>query len=145
MAADSPGSREAVEFRFRSMSQADAGAIAACRYPDDWTSDDLADRLDRRSRADEYVAVDSDAGGLIRFFLDPGWTGHGLGRDFVEAGLKYARRRFVPERFTLSVASFNRRAITVYELAGLSPSVNGRNWVHRDGATRVRPLLEGHP
>jgi hypothetical protein len=31
----------------------------------------------------------------------------------LEARLEYARRRFAPKEFTLSVASFNRRAITV--------------------------------
>lgn len=66
-AGDSRGSNEPVEFRFRSMTQADAEAIAAWRYPDeysfyDWTSDpdDLAELLDERVRADQYAAVDSE-------------------------------------------------------------------------------------
>jgi [ribosomal protein S18]-alanine N-acetyltransferase len=47
---------------------------------------------------------------------------------------EYARRRFAPKRFTLSVASFNQRAITVYERAGFAPvrvfahSTNGGEW-----------------
>jgi [ribosomal protein S18]-alanine N-acetyltransferase len=138
------------------MSQADAEAIAAWRYPDgysfyDWTSDpdDLAELLDPRRRGDEYVAVESEGGALIGFYqykrphdtsieiglgLHPGWTGRGLGRSFLEAGLDYGRRRFAPERFTLSVASFNRRAITVYERAGFvtirvfNHRTNGRDW-----------------
>jgi ribosomal-protein-alanine N-acetyltransferase len=122
------------------MSQGDAETIAAWRYPDDysfydWTSDpdDLAELLDPQARAGLCVAVDS-GGTLIGFFqyksidddagldiglgLHPDWTGRGLGSSFLEAGLDYARRRFGPERFTLSVAGFNRRAITVYERAG---------------------------
>jgi len=155
-AVDSGGSEGPAEFRFRSMSQADAEAIAAWRYPDeysfyDWTSDadDLAELLDPRERAGEYVAVDSEGGTLIGFYqykrphgtcieiglgLHPAWTGRGFGRSFLEAGLDYARRRFAPERFTLSVARFNRRAITVYERAGFvtvrlfNHRTNGREW-----------------
>ena len=137
------------------MTQADAEAIAAWRYPNgysfyDLTSDphDLAVMLDPQARAGEYVAVEGD-GALIGFFqykridhttldiglgLHPDWTGRGVGRRFLEAGLDYARRRFEPEQFTLSVASFNRRAITVYERAGFVTArvfnhrTSGREW-----------------
>jgi GNAT superfamily N-acetyltransferase len=95
----------------------------------DWTSDpdDLAELLDPTARADDYVAVEDEAGSLIGFFhykrphgatleigigLHPEWTGHGRGKSFLEAGLEYAGRRFAPKQLTLSVASFNRRAIT---------------------------------
>lgn len=66
--------------------------------------------------------------------LHPDWTGRGFGRSFLEAGLDYGRCRFAPERFTLSVASFNRRAISVYERAGsvsvcvFNHCTNGREW-----------------
>jgi [ribosomal protein S18]-alanine N-acetyltransferase len=50
--------------------------------------------------------------------LRPDLTGRGLGLAFVEAGLAFARQRFSPARFRLSVATFNRRAIRVYEGAG---------------------------
>jgi [ribosomal protein S18]-alanine N-acetyltransferase len=144
------------EFSFRSMTEADAHAIAAWKYPDEYsfydlTSDpvDLAELLDPLARADEYVAVDSSEGALIGFFqykrphgpslgiglgLHPSWTGRGLGGRFLEAGLDYGRRRFAPERFTLSVATFNRRAITVYERAGFAAvrifnhRTSGREW-----------------
>ena len=52
--------------------------------------------------------------------LHPERTGQGLGKRFLEAGLQYARHRYAPNQFTLSVASFNRRAITVYERAGFA-------------------------
>jgi len=148
---ESPG-----EFRFRSMTEADAQAIAAWKYPAEYsfydlTSDpgDLAELLDPIARADEYIAVDSREGALIGFFqykrphgtslgiglgLHPGWTGRGLGGRFLEAGLDYGRRRFAPDQFTLSVATFNRRAITVYERAGFatvrvfSHRTSGREW-----------------
>jgi hypothetical protein len=52
----------------------------------------------------------------------------------LEAGLEYVRRRFAPNQFTLSVASSNGRAITVYERAGFAPVrvfthwTNGGKW-----------------
>jgi len=150
------GEEPVVVFRFRLMSQADADAIARWHYPDpyafyDWTADpdDLAELLDSTTRGDDYFAVEDDAGSLIGFFhykrphgasleiglgLHPDWTGQGLGKGFLEAGLEYGRRRFAPAQFTLTVASFNRRAITVYERAGFAPVrvfthwTNGREW-----------------
>ena len=34
--------------------------------------------------------------------------------------MEFARERFAPERFTLAVATFNERAIKVYERAGFA-------------------------
>ena len=129
-------------FGFRLMTQGDAEQIAGWRYPEpysfyDWESDpdDLAELLDATARADDYVAVEGVDGAVIGFLhykrphratleiglgLRPDQTGRGLGRSFVEAGLEYARRRFAPVEFRLSVATFNRRAITVYERAGFA-------------------------
>ena len=66
--------------------------------------------------------------------LRPDLTGLGLGGAFLEAGLAFARHRFEPERFVLSVATFNQRAITVYKRVGFSAtrvfihSTNGGEW-----------------
>ena len=38
--------------------------------------------------------------------------------EFVEAGLEFSREKFSPAIFGLSVATFNQRAITVYEKVG---------------------------
>ena len=94
-------------------------------------------------------AVDDEGGDLIGFFssrpkepgtieiglgLRPDHTGRGLGLAFVEAGLKEARARLEPDEFMLAVATFNRRAITVYERAGFRESrrymhhTNGGDW-----------------
>jgi [ribosomal protein S18]-alanine N-acetyltransferase len=130
------------EFRFRTINEADAQVIAAWMYPDEYSfydfmsdPDDLAELLDPIARADEYFAVDNSEGALIGFFqykrphgtsigiglgLHPDWTGRGFGRRFLEAGLDYGRRSFSPEQYTLSVATFNQRAITVYERAGFA-------------------------
>jgi ribosomal-protein-alanine N-acetyltransferase len=50
--------------------------------------------------------------------LRPDLTGRGLGLEFLLSGLEFARRRFSPDGFRLSVATFNERAIRVYERAG---------------------------
>jgi ribosomal-protein-alanine N-acetyltransferase len=143
-------------FHFKPLSQANAEAIALWHYPEpfsfyDWAEDpdDLAELLDPALRGDAYFAVEDGAGHLIGFFsfkrrgtrtlqiglgLHPERTGQGLGGAFLQAGLDYARSRFEPAQFVLSVATFNRRAITVYERAGFTAvrvfmhSTNGGDW-----------------
>ncbi len=50
--------------------------------------------------------------------MRPDSTGQGIGKSFVEAGLAFARDEYDPEAFSLAVATFNERAISVYENAG---------------------------
>ena len=50
--------------------------------------------------------------------MRPDLTGRGLGLEFFRAGLDFAREQFRPESIILNVASFNERAIKVYERAG---------------------------
>jgi ribosomal-protein-alanine N-acetyltransferase len=50
--------------------------------------------------------------------LRPGLTGHGLGESFLRACLRFASAALGAQSYTLAVAAFNRRAITVYEQAG---------------------------
>jgi [ribosomal protein S18]-alanine N-acetyltransferase len=146
----------AVGFRFRPLTQADAEAIAAWHYAEpytfyDWIADpdDLAELLDPETRGEAYAAVDGSDGDLIGFFsskpkesgtievglgLRPEHTGRGLGLAFVEAGLEEIRSRLDPKEFSLAVATFNRRAITVYERAGFrevrryTHHTNGSDW-----------------
>lgn len=91
-----------------------------------------------------YYAVRDEAAALVGFFcfgadarvpggeyddgaldvglgLRPDRTGRGLGAAFLAAGLDFARRELAPARFRLTVATFNRRAIRVYERAGFAP------------------------
>jgi ribosomal-protein-alanine N-acetyltransferase len=137
------------------MAQADAEAVASWRYPApfsfyDWVSDDddLAELLNADRRGDAYFAVDDDQGELVGYFsfkpdgrtlvvglgLRPDLTGRGLGGAFLAAGLDYAWEEFAPEEFSLSVATFNERAIKVYERAGFERTrvymheTNGGEW-----------------
>jgi len=143
-------------FHFRPMTQADAEEIANWHYPEPFgfydfaaDEDDLKELLDPELRRDQYVSVEDGCGDLTGFFqfkrnsadaveiglgLRPDLTGRGLGGRFLEAGLREARSRYGSTRIVLSVASFNRRAITVYERAGFAPvrvythPTNGGEW-----------------
>lgn len=148
MAARSP-------FTFSQLSQQEAEAIAEWHYPEpysfyDWKADpdDLRELLDPALRGDAYWAVRDDQGELVGHFsfkpsegtleiglgLRPDLTGRGLGAAFLAAGLDFGRERFAPEQFTLAVATFNERAITVYERAGFTRkrtylhSTSGGEW-----------------
>ena len=126
-------------FAIRPMTAADAGEIAAWRYPEpydfydsDRDADDLAELLDPSEWGRRYFAADGADGRLAGFFvfkvagdeaeiglgLRPDLTGAGRGAAFLDAGLRYAAERFGARRFALAVAAFNARAITVYERAG---------------------------
>jgi len=138
------------------MAQADAEQVARWHYPEpfsfyDWTADpdDLAELLDPGRRGDSYAAVEDDDGDLVGYFsfkpkggdrvevglgLRPDLTGLGLGEAFLSAGLEYGRETFAPVLFSLSVATFNERAIKVYERSGFAPErvythhTNGGDW-----------------
>jgi len=122
------------------MTAADAHAVAAWRYPGEYAfydadadPDDLAELLDPAEWGHRYFAADELgrpelAGFLvvkltgrvaeIGLGLRPGLTGRGLGESFVRACLRFAAAALGAQSYTLAVAAFNRRAITVYERAG---------------------------
>ncbi|MDQ3864072.1 MAG: GNAT family N-acetyltransferase [Actinomycetota bacterium] len=131
-------------YRFRQMSDEDAREISRWQYDPpydfyDATSDpgDLEELLDPDRREGAYFSAFDEGGALVGFFqferegatvdvglgLRPDLTGQGLGVGYLLAGLEFARERFAPERFTLSVATFNERAIRVYERAGFRRGV----------------------
>ncbi len=53
--------------------------------------------------------------------MRPALTGRGSGEAFFAAILEHAVYRFCPERFRLTVARFNRRALKVYTRMGFEP------------------------
>ncbi|QIN85059.1 GNAT family N-acetyltransferase [Rubrobacter tropicus] len=130
------------------MDAADAREISGWRYepPYDFYNgdadpDDLAELLDEERRKDVYFSALDEEGDLVGFFqfektsetmdvglgLRPDLTGRGIGEEFCSAGLGFARERLAPRRFTLSVTTFNERAIRVYERAGFG---RGETYMH---------------
>jgi ribosomal-protein-alanine N-acetyltransferase len=129
-------------FHFIQLSQDDAEAIAKWHYSEpysfyDWSADvdGVRELLEPTLRGEAYWAVKDHAGELVGHFsfkpreertfeiglgLRPDLTGRGLGGAFLAAGLGFAREQFSPERFVLAVATFNERAIKVYERAGFA-------------------------
>jgi [ribosomal protein S18]-alanine N-acetyltransferase len=136
-----------------------ANAIAQWRYAPPYSfydatadPDDLALLLGEETREGAHFSAFGEDDELVGFFsfardgddvvvglgLRPDLTGRGLGLAFVEAGLAFARERFGPARFRLSVATFNERAIRVYERAGFEPL---RTYDHATNGG-VHPFLE---
>ena len=129
-----------MEFAIRAMTAADADAIAAWRYPGEYSfynadadPEDLAELLNPAEWGHRYFAVgETGQGELVGLLvvkltgpaaeiglgLRPDLTGHGLGEPFVRVCLRFATSALGAQRYTLAVAAFNRRAITVYERAG---------------------------
>ena len=135
-------------YRFKLMEDSEAVEISGWHYEPpydfyDATSDvdDLQELLDAKRRKGAYFSAFDERGVLVGFFqfesdgttvdvglgMRPDLTGHGLGNGYLLAGLEFARKRFSPEGFTLSVATFNERAILVYERAGFR---RGSEYIH---------------
>jgi [ribosomal protein S18]-alanine N-acetyltransferase len=125
------------------MTQPEAEEVGRWTYPGIYAfydygadPDDLAEILDSDRRAGLYFGVTLPRQGLIGFVqtwpvsedgsveiglgLHPEGTGRGLGVSFVQMLCDWliGRVRLRPMTITLRVATFNARAITVYERAG---------------------------
>ena len=107
----------------RPITRADAEEISGWRYPEPYSTYDgnpsaVPGLLDPRYN---YHAVFDDAGELVGYFCfgaDATIPEGRLGLGFVLAGLRFAREKFSPAAFRLTVAAFNRRAVAAYEKAG---------------------------
>ena len=130
------------------MSEAYAREIACWQYPDEYTiysfqpdEELLAELLDG-----SYYACLDGAGTLMGYFcfgqsariplsqeqqaldqqdcldfglgMEPRRCGKGEGTAFMQAGLAFAAETFSPKQLRLVVASFNRRAIHLYQKLG---------------------------
>lgn len=133
-----------MSLRFKSLRWNDARAISRWRYEGIYAFYDqealpmlslaLFRPLLRALGLEAFIVLDdaSERIGIFTFTqrgnaieiglaMRPDLTGRGMGLDFVEAGLDFARARYAPTRFTLDVATFNERARRVYERAGFKP------------------------
>jgi [ribosomal protein S18]-alanine N-acetyltransferase len=138
----------ASSYVFSQMNDEEARAIVSWRYEAPYDFYDMAkdqegseELLGPPERRRGYYAVRSDdelvgffcfgPGGQLPSFdypddgsldvglgLRPDLTGRGLGLEFLLAGLEFGRGHFAPAGFRLAVATFNERAIEVYERAG---------------------------
>ena len=145
-------------FRFRTMRWRDIGPVASWRYPGPYAYYNfdffslatilLAQSLFGAISDPTYFTVIDEREQIVGVFsyiwhargvlevglaMRPDLTGQGrgLGLSFVLAGLDFARQRFRPQRFYLTVAAFNNRARTVYERAGFTRV--GTTASHRGG------------
>ena len=133
-----------MQYRFRGLGWRDALAIARWRYEGRYAFYNLSLPALASMVATQYLlsplgiilytAVLDERGALVGMFsfihqgklveiglaLRPDLTGKGAGEAFVNAGLDFARHRFQPSVFRLIVATFNHRAIRVYERAGFT-------------------------
>lgn len=129
-----------MKYRIIPMSHEDALEIAEWHYDPPYSFYDLSsDDEDRREfldterwRKDQFFSVLGDEDTLCGFLefenrngetvvglgLRPDLTGKGLGADFVEQGLCFASRLFGTTCFSLIVATFNTRAISLYHRIG---------------------------
>lgn len=128
-----------MNYNFSEMSQDQAKNIALnwhyegkySFYDVDADEDDLVEFLDPKKRKDSHYIVKegkeeigffsfNDRGDAVDIGLGmkPELTGRGLGLKFFEAGLRFAISKYNPQEITLSVATFNERAIKVYKKAG---------------------------
>ena len=131
-----------MKIEIRPITDEDARELAGWRYEPpydfydgDAEPDDLAALLDPERRGDRYYCAFDESEDLVGFFyfvvrgdevevglgLRPDLTGRGLGAEYLERGLEFAERHFGLTRFRLYVATFNERAIKVYERAGFRP------------------------
>lgn len=142
---------------FRPLGWSQALAVARWHYPAPYQIYDLArgpllssvalHRALAPLRRLGFYAVRSDDDPLIGLFsfrklgstleiglaLRPDLAGRGQGLGFVQAGVAFGQATYAPALFRLDVASFNQRAIRVYQRAGF---VAGRRFIRH---TRMGP------
>lgn len=145
-----------LEYEFEIMTQGQAEFIAFTWHYDgeysfyDMEADkeDLDEFLNPKKRGDTTFVVSKEKE-LLGFFsfnevnkntieiglgMRPDLTGRGVGEQFVRAGIEFAKSNYKPDKITLSVASFNQRAIKVYqkigfeEVAFFKQDTNGSNF-----------------
>jgi [ribosomal protein S18]-alanine N-acetyltransferase len=128
-----------MNLEWRPMTQSEAEEIASWKYPAPYDFYDMtADEEDyeqfihpyKRSPHTYSVFEKGELMGFLTvepsenhsvdlsFGMCPNRTGKGEGQMFLEQCLSFAAKEYEEDHFTLAVATFNKRAIAVYERAG---------------------------
>jgi ribosomal-protein-alanine N-acetyltransferase len=135
------------------MTPADAAAVVEWHYPPPYDfydmsadPDDLSEFIAGTEKGYNFaVQTGSALVGFVSFQphpdgielglgLRPDLTGVGLGVGFVQSVISFARERHPTRRIVLNVATFNERAIRVYERTGFTTTktfmrhTNGGEW-----------------
>ncbi len=129
-----------MSYTFQAMTQEQAEEIATnwhyngeySFYDMDADQEDLQEFLDAEKRNESYFIVIKNKE-IIGFYsfnqitkdtidiglgMKPNLTGNGNGLEFLKNGLEFAKSKYNPKEITLSVATFNQRAIKVYKKVG---------------------------
>lgn len=129
-------------YKFTIMTQEQAEDIAFnWHYDGDFSfydmeadKEDLDELLDPEQRGNSTFAVTKE-NELVAFFsiskvayrmyeiglgMRPDLTGQGSGLVFLKEGLRFVKSNYNPKKITLSVATFNQRAIKVYRKVGFT-------------------------
>ncbi|MCC2248479.1 GNAT family N-acetyltransferase [Virgibacillus sp. AGTR] len=145
-----------MHYSFKPMTQEQAEIIAyEWHYDGEYRfynmeedQEDLQEFLNPERRQGSHFIVHDEKNELVGFFtyhcgdhkveiglgMKPELTGLGLGLSFLQAGIQFAEKKYICQRLTLSVASFNQRAIKVYKKAGFqtvesfTQHTNGSNY-----------------
>jgi [ribosomal protein S18]-alanine N-acetyltransferase len=128
-------------FVFQKMTQQEAEEIAIWEYEGIYSfynmendKEDLEEFMSEERRGDSYFSV-YEGEELVGFFsyypmetrmciglgMKPSLTGSGRGLAFVQEGLQFGYERFGAFAYALAVATFNKRAIRLYEKVGFVP------------------------
>ena len=124
-------------FEIRSLKVADARAIAAWRYPDEYSTYDVGEVVTSSrgfwavTNEDELVGyccfgaearvpgADEEEGTLdVGYGMRPDLVGHGHGREFVAAILEFASSEFGAQRLRLLILDWNQRSRKVAQALG---------------------------
>lgn len=148
-------------FEIRKMKQHEAMDIADnWKYNDEYAFYDMTEDIEdyeeivnESKRGDNYYSVIND-NSLYGFFcisqnensieiglgMKPEYTGIGKGLEFVNTILKYVKMNYKVKTILLDVASFNVRAIKVYERAGFC--TKGKTMINTNGGVHEFVIME---
>lgn len=124
-------------------------------YNMDQDEDDMAEFLDPEAREGKvfvvtqmeevigFCSIESENDEAeIGVGMRPDLTGKGFGQDFMSFLLDYIIKAYRPEKISLAVAAFNKRAITLYERIGFRHTESFNQHTNGSVYPFVRMVLE---